>query len=67
MEEKAPESVPYIIHESAMARAERCNRRLLIALIVSLCVMLLNNVAWIVHEEHQVQQNTEISQEHERP
>ena len=67
MENQTPDNVPYIIHEGAMARAERANRRLLIALIVSLCIMLLNNVAWIVHEEHQAQQITEMSTENERP
>lgn len=30
--------VPYIVHESAMARQERNNKRLWIALIVSFCL-----------------------------
>ena len=49
-ENKKPESVPFIVHEGAMARLERSNSRLLIALAIALIVMLLNNVAWLVHD-----------------
>ena len=54
-EKKTPENVPYIVHEGDMARLERSNKRLLIALAIALIVMLLNNVAWLVHEhiDHQ--------------
>ena len=51
------ERVPYIVHEGAMARLERGNRRLLIALAISLVVLLLNNIAWLIHTEHS--QNTQ--------
>ncbi len=46
------ESVPYIVHEGDMARLERGNRRLLIALAISVVVLLLNNIAWLIHVEH---------------
>ena len=46
------ESVPYIVHERDMARLERGNRRLLIALAISVVVLLLNNIAWLIHVEH---------------
>ena len=46
------ESVPYIVHEGDMARLERENRRLLIALAISVVVLLLNNIAWLIHVEH---------------
>lgn len=49
-EKKVPENVPYIVHEGAMARLERSNKRLLIALAIALCIMLLNNVAWLIHD-----------------
>ena len=43
-EKRTPDTVPYIVHEGDMARLERSNRRLLIALIAALVVMLLNNI-----------------------
>ena len=48
MDEKR--DIPYIVHEGAMARMERSNRRLLIALAISMVVMLLNNIAWLVYD-----------------
>ena len=41
-ENKIPENVPYIVHEGDMARLERSNRRLLVALIAALIIMLFN-------------------------
>ena len=43
----APESVPYIVHESAMARMERQIKRLWIAVIVAVCLLFASNVAWL--------------------
>ena len=40
-EAHAPESVPYIVHESSMARMERQIKRLWIALIVSIIVAVI--------------------------
>lgn len=40
-------TVPYIAYESAMARAERQHRRLWIALIVVIVLMVLSNLAWL--------------------
>jgi hypothetical protein len=37
----APESVPYIVHESSMARMERQIKRLWIALIVAIIVAVI--------------------------
>jgi flagellar basal body-associated protein FliL len=48
-EKKLPENVPYLVHEGDMARLERSNKRLLIALIAALIVMLLNNIAWLTY------------------
>lgn len=39
--------VPYIVHEGAMARAERHIKRLVIALVISIIVLLLSNLAWL--------------------
>lgn len=40
-------SVPYIAHESMMARLERINRRLLYALIVAIIMIFASNLAWL--------------------
>lgn len=40
-------TVPYIVHESAMARNERHIRRLVIALIVSIVMIAVTNIAWL--------------------
>ena len=49
-EEKKAEPVPYFIHEGVVARMAECNKRLLIALVVAVVAMLLNNVVWIIYE-----------------
>ena len=40
-------TVPYIVHESAMARSERHIRRLVIALIVAVVMIVASNLAWL--------------------
>lgn len=42
--------VPYFIHEGIVARMAECNKKLLIALIVAVIALLLNNLVWIVYE-----------------
>ena len=44
--QNAPESVPYIVHESSMARMERQVKRGWIALIVAVCLLFASNAAW---------------------
>lgn len=46
-EAHAPESVPYIVHESSMARMERQVKRGWIALIVAVCLLFASNAAWL--------------------
>lgn len=46
MEERM--TVPYIVHESAMARNERHIRRLVIALIIAIVMIVITNIAWII-------------------
>lgn len=43
-EAHAPESVPYIVHESSMARMERQIKRLWIALIVAIALLFASSV-----------------------
>lgn len=46
------ENLPYIVYESAMARAERHTRRLIVALIVTVTALGLSNCAWILAVIH---------------
>ena len=46
-EANAPESVPYIVHESSMARMERQVKRGWIALIVAVCLLFASNALWL--------------------
>ena len=43
----APESVPYIVHESAMARMERTNKRLWITILTLIFLFVGSNCAWL--------------------
>lgn len=48
--QNAPENVPYIVHESSMARMERQIKRLWIALIVAVCLLFASNAGWMIYE-----------------
>lgn len=47
---KTPVNVPYIVHESAMARMERQIKRLWITILVLIGVILACNVGWLIYE-----------------
>ena len=47
-DKKNIEPVPYFIHEGVVARMAECNKKLLIALIVAVVAILLNNVVWLI-------------------
>ena len=53
-EAHAPESVPYIVHESSMARMERQIKRLWIALIASVVLLFASSAiftwAWMQYD-----------------
>lgn len=49
-EKKTVEPVPYFIHEGIMARMAECNKKLLIALIVAVVALVINNIVWVVYE-----------------
>ena len=62
------EQIPYIVHEGAMSRMERVNKRL-IAIIVLLIVLLVSsNIAWMVYESQFEMCNVEqdVDQEKEQ-
>lgn len=48
--DKMPANVPYIVHESAMARAERNLKRLWILIIILVLLLVGTNIAWLVYE-----------------
>ena len=69
-EKTTPEAVPYIVHESAMARTERGAKRLWTAIILLIVLLVGSNGAWLWYEsqfetvvtnteEYKVEQNTE--------
>jgi hypothetical protein len=39
--------VPYIVYESEAARHERTAKRLIVALIVAICLIVASNMAWL--------------------
>jgi len=49
-DEKKVDPVPYFIHEGIMARMEACNKKLLVALIVAVIALVVNNIVWVVYE-----------------
>ena len=61
MEER---NVPYIAHESMMARMERTIRRLWVLSLVLVVLLVGSNVAWLWYESQwEVVETTEITQE----
>ena len=46
----APESVPYIVHESAQARMERVTRRLWITVLILIALLVGTNGLWLWYE-----------------
>ena len=52
--QNAPDNVPYIVHESSMARMERQIKRLWIALIVSIVLLFTSSAiftyAWLQYD-----------------
>ena len=48
--ENKPLDLPYIVHEADMARMERSNKRLWIAIILLIVLLVGSNCAWIYYE-----------------
>ena len=47
---KAPASVPYVVHESAMARAERHTKALIWVIVLLIVLLVGSNGAWLWYE-----------------
>ena len=65
-----PVTVPYVVHESSMARAERLSRRLVAIVILLIILLVGSNVGWLIYEsqfetvesiveEYQIEQSAE--------
>ena len=48
--DKAPASVPYVVHESAMARAERQTKSLIWVIVLLIVLLVGSNGAWLWYE-----------------
>jgi hypothetical protein len=48
--DRAPANVPYVVHESAMARAERQAKRLVAVIILLILLLVGSNIGWMVYE-----------------
>lgn len=63
-EKTAPEAVPYIVHESAIARAERSAKRLWTVIILLIVLLVGTNGAWLWYEsQFEVVETTTIEAE----
>ena len=47
--QNTPESVPYIVHESSMARMERQIKRIWITVLVLIVMLVGTNGAWLLY------------------
>lgn len=47
MEKKMPEAVPYIAYEGTIARFERTVKRLVIAVVICIVLLLASNALWL--------------------
>ena len=61
----APENVPYIVHESTMARMERQIKRLWIAILILIFLLVGTNGAWLYYENQWETIDQEVTQEAE--
>lgn len=58
--------VPYVAHESDMARSERHIKRLWIVILVLIVALIGTNLAWIIYEaQFDIVEETTITQEND--
>ena len=50
MENNKQTNIPYIAYEAAMSRFDRLNRRLWIAVILLIVLLVGSNIAWLIYE-----------------
>ena len=44
------EQIPYIVHEGAMSRMERVNKRLIAIIVLLIFLLVGSNIAWLIYE-----------------
>lgn len=60
------EPVPYVVHEKDMARMERNGKRLWIAIILLIVLLVGSNIAWTIYEsQFEYETVTEIDSKQE--
>ena len=57
------DQVPYLVHESEMARLERIIKRLWITILVLIILLAGSNAAWIWYESQWTDEVTSVTQE----
>ena len=62
-DKNTPETVPYLVHESEMARAERTIKRLWITTLVLIFMLVGTNAAWMYYESQLETVYQEVVQE----
>lgn len=60
-----PKDVPYIVHEGAMVRLERANRRLWILCLVMFLALVISNAGWIWYENQFIDEVVTVEQEND--
>ena len=62
------EQIPYIVHEGAMSRMERVNKRLIAIIVLLIVLFVSSNIAWMVYESQFEMCNVEqdVDQENEQ-
>ena len=58
-----PDSVPYIVHESTMARMERTAKRLWITILTLIFLLVGSNCLWLYYESKWETVYQEVTQE----
>lgn len=61
--EQPSETVPYIVHEGMMARAERTAKRLWITILLLIVLLFGSNAGWIWYESQFEETTTTIEAE----
>ena len=61
--EKCNSSVSYVVHESALARAERTIKRMWITCLVLIALLVVTNAMWIWYNSQFEDVTTQISSE----
>lgn len=65
-DKNTPENVPYLVHESEMARAERTIKRLWITTLILIFMLVGTNAAWMYYESQwETVESWEITQEND--